>query len=121
MISAPPIEMVPAVGRSKPAIIRSVVVLPQPDGPRNDTNSPFSALRLKSWTAYVVPNCFWIPVRVRKVMRSLLHQWAPAIWIFSRDCRPIRASRPMAIHVSPKLINETAAGSYALLPHRSEM
>ena len=40
--------MRPAVGFSKPAIIRSVVVLPQPDGPRNETNSPFSAARLKS-------------------------------------------------------------------------
>ena len=47
-MSSPSIVIVPAVGCSKPAIIRSVVVLPQPDGPRNDTNSPFSAARLKS-------------------------------------------------------------------------
>ena len=30
----------PLVGRSKPAIIRSVVVLPQPDGPSSVKNSP---------------------------------------------------------------------------------
>src|SRR6478736_4810508 len=30
----------PAVGSSKPPIIRSVVVLPQPDGPRSEKNSP---------------------------------------------------------------------------------
>ena len=29
-----------AVGRSKPAIIRSVVVLPQPEGPSSEKNSP---------------------------------------------------------------------------------
>ena len=58
--------MVPRVGCSNPAIIRRVVVLPQPDGPRNDTNSPVSIPRLKSWTATVPPgNCFWMPVRVR--------------------------------------------------------
>src|SRR6266540_6350251 len=47
--------IVPPVGRSKPAIIRSVVVLPQPDGPRKDTNSPRSAASVKSWTAATSP------------------------------------------------------------------
>jgi hypothetical protein len=31
---------VPRVGSSKPATIRMVVVLPQPDGPSNEKNSP---------------------------------------------------------------------------------
>jgi hypothetical protein len=35
----------------KPAIIRSVVVLPQPDGPSNDTNSPCRSVRSTSATA----------------------------------------------------------------------
>ncbi len=35
-------RIAPAVGTSKPATMRSVVVLPQPDGPRNETNSPRS-------------------------------------------------------------------------------
>ena len=30
----------PPVAFSKPAIIRSIVVLPQPDGPKIETNSP---------------------------------------------------------------------------------
>ena len=38
--SLPPMTIVPAVGASKPAIMRSIVVLPQPDGPRKETNSP---------------------------------------------------------------------------------
>src|SRR3990172_1608746 len=60
--------IVPAVGTSKPAIIRSVVVLPQPDGPRKLTNSPFSAPRLKSSTATVAPKCFCTPVSTRKLI-----------------------------------------------------
>jgi len=38
---------------SKPAIILSVVVLPQPDGPRKAMNSPLVTARLKSITAGV--------------------------------------------------------------------
>ena len=34
--------MLPPVGCSKPPIIRSVVVLPQPEGPRSEKNSPGS-------------------------------------------------------------------------------
>src|SRR5689334_1237473 len=63
------IVIVPAVGCSKPAIIRSVVVLPQPDGPRNDTNSPRAADRSKSRTATVPPaKRFWTPSSRRKLM-----------------------------------------------------
>src|SRR6266487_1909159 len=67
-MSWPSIVILPPVGCSKPAIIRSVVVLPQPDGPRNETNSPRSASRLKSSTAIVAPNCFWTPLRLRNVI-----------------------------------------------------
>ena len=38
--SAPSTRMRPEVGVSKPAIIRRVVVLPQPDGPSSVTNDP---------------------------------------------------------------------------------
>src|SRR5690349_15376746 len=68
VMSAPSTTIVPDVGCSKPAIIRSVVVLPQPDGPRNETNSPFSALRLKSSTATDWPKRFWTPSRTRKLI-----------------------------------------------------
>src|SRR6478752_7191238 len=73
-MSSPLTRIVPAVGFSKPAIIRSVVVLPQPDGPRNETNSPRSAARLKSRTAAVSPNFFWIPVNSRNDIGSLCLQ-----------------------------------------------
>ncbi len=39
-MSSPSSRIWPAVGRSKPAISRSVVVLPQPDGPSSEKNSP---------------------------------------------------------------------------------
>ena len=39
------ISIVPSDGSMKPAIIRSVVVLPQPDGPSSDTNSPSCSAR----------------------------------------------------------------------------
>ena len=47
VMSLPSTVIVPAVGRSKPPIIRSVVVLPQPDGPRNETNSPFDDVEVE--------------------------------------------------------------------------
>jgi hypothetical protein len=39
----------------KPAMIRSIVVLPQPDGPRNVTNSPSATLRSTSRSATLSP------------------------------------------------------------------
>jgi hypothetical protein len=50
------ISIVPALGEMKPAIMRRVVVLPQPDGPSSDTNSPVSSASEKSSTAVNGPN-----------------------------------------------------------------
>ena len=47
----------PDVGCSKPPIIRRVVVLPQPDGPRRQKNSPSRTSRLMWSTAAASPNC----------------------------------------------------------------
>ncbi len=69
VMSLPSTVIVPDVGFSNPAIIRSVVVLPQPDGPRNDTNSPRATSRLKSATAATPPGkSFWTDVRVRNAI-----------------------------------------------------
>src|SRR5438552_503434 len=46
----------PAVARSSPAIMRSVVVLPQPEGPRRQTTSPAATDRSASRTATKSPN-----------------------------------------------------------------
>src|SRR6185369_15786139 len=50
--------MVPAVGVSRPAIVRRVVVLPQPEGPRRTMNSPLATARLRASTAIVSPKRF---------------------------------------------------------------
>src|SRR5438128_384876 len=47
--------MWPASGRSKPAIIRSVVVFPEPDGPSRVKNSPASISRSTWSTATTSP------------------------------------------------------------------
>jgi dihydroxyacetone kinase-like protein len=49
--SLPSSRMRPAVGISSPAIIRSVVVLPQPEGPSSTKNWPCPMVRVKSRTA----------------------------------------------------------------------
>src|SRR6185436_15348931 len=57
-ISLPAWKMRPEVWMSRPAIARSSVVLPQPDGPRKQTNSPPMISREMSFSAANAPNCF---------------------------------------------------------------
>ncbi len=57
-MSLPSMRIAPLVGVSKPATMRSTVVLPQPDGPSSETNSPLSMFRLKSLTTRVGPKDF---------------------------------------------------------------
>src|SRR5215467_7604866 len=52
----PPISTSPSVGCSKPAIRRRDVVLPQPDGPRNEWNDPRRIAKLTWSTAATSPN-----------------------------------------------------------------
>ena len=55
---APPMLMRPAVACSSPATQRSVVVLPQPEGPSNTTISPAATWKLMPSTAgRPVTNC----------------------------------------------------------------
>ncbi|MNP23537.1 hypothetical protein D3C76_1162510 [compost metagenome] len=49
---SPSINSSPEERVSSPAIIRSVVDLPQPDGPSSTTNSPFSTCRFTSLAAW---------------------------------------------------------------------
>ena len=53
--SAPPMRMRPVSTALKPAMARSSVVLPQPDGPRKAKNSPGSIERLTSFSTCVGP------------------------------------------------------------------
>src|ERR1051326_1998549 len=49
----PPMAMAPEVGSSSPAIIRSAVVFPRPDGPTRTMNSPSATVQVSASTAIV--------------------------------------------------------------------
>ena len=54
----------PLVGSSKPDTIRSVVVLPHPDGPSSEMNSRGFTSKSTESTATVLPNRLVTPWRV---------------------------------------------------------
>jgi hypothetical protein len=58
LTSAPRSTIRPSSGSSKPAIMRSVVVFPQPDGPSRQKNEPSGMAKDKSFTAVKSPNFF---------------------------------------------------------------
>src|SRR5438552_232761 len=62
----------PEVTRSSPAIIRNVVVLPQPEGPSRQTTSPAATFRSASRTATKSPN-FLVIFLTSMVDISALH------------------------------------------------
>src|ERR1039458_7307013 len=51
----------PESGLAKPKIMRRVVVLPAPLGPRNPVTEPGSTLKLRSLTAWTEPKCLVSP------------------------------------------------------------
>jgi hypothetical protein len=51
--------IVPAVGCSRSAMTRRKVVLPQPDGPMNETNSPLPIVRSTLDSACTGPSLVW--------------------------------------------------------------
>ena len=55
LTTVPPMTISPLLMSSSPAIIRSSVLLPQPDGPTNTTNSPDRISRSMPWITAVVP------------------------------------------------------------------
>ena len=59
-MARPPIRMSPASTVSKPPIARRVVVLPHPDGPRSEKNSPARTVNDTASTATTAPNRFVI-------------------------------------------------------------
>src|SRR5262245_59165106 len=70
-------RMLPELGASKPAIMRSVVVFPQPLGPRKDTNSPRATARSKFCTATCVPKLFRSFPISRNAMPAGYSFWLP--------------------------------------------
>src|SRR4051794_5476872 len=84
--SRPPISIMPELCGSRPAIARSSVVFPQPEGPRKHTNSLFATSRSISLSAVNAPNRF-SRLRMRRKDAALLI-----------DPCPILACAPGAMH-----------------------
>src|SRR6266508_439306 len=64
-MSSPASSTRPSVGVSRPATIRRVVVLPQPEGPSRAKKAPEGTVRSRSSTATKSPNLLVTPVRTR--------------------------------------------------------
>lgn len=71
-MSRSPWTMRPAVCVSSPAMMRRRVVLPHPDGPRKQTNSPSSIVRSMSFSAWNAPKDLRMPSR-REIVRHLAY------------------------------------------------
>src|SRR6266478_8753457 len=71
--TCPAMRISPAVGFSRPAIIRMSVVLPHPEGPSSTKNSPSLVARSTPSTAGTSPKYFWM---LRTSTVAMLHPWA---------------------------------------------
>src|SRR5687768_12168055 len=78
-IGCPAIEMVPASGSRKPAIMLSVVVLPQPEGPSSATRSPEATGRERRRTAAWLPYALLTSRRSTAATLAALDLLVPAL------------------------------------------
>src|SRR3569833_189183 len=69
--SLPSMTIRPEVGPSKPATMRSTVVLPQPEGPSSEMNSPCSMPRSKPLTTTFWANCLRTSLICRNAIAPL--------------------------------------------------
>src|SRR5581483_4395415 len=104
--SRPPISMVPSLCRSRPAMARRSVVLPQPDGPRKQTNSPSRTSSEIDFSASNLPKRFdrlRMPTRTRRA-------WSPTA--------PFGVGTPFAV-MSPRPWLDGRLGANVPPPCRS--
>ena len=93
VISCPPMVIVPCVGSMKPAITRSRVVFPHPDGPRKVTNSPGGDLEVDAAQHLVATERVAHPANGQSAIAYLLaHSPTP----ISSARRSLRAARRVA-------------------------
>jgi hypothetical protein len=72
--STPRRRMRPSSGCSKPPIMRSVVVFPQPLGPRREKNSPSRMSRETSRTAATLPKLLLTPWRLMPTLSAMVER-----------------------------------------------
>ena len=58
----PLISIVPSSAGSRKLMVRRNVVLPEPEGPRMTTTSPFLTLMSTPLSTWFEPNDFWMPL-----------------------------------------------------------
>src|SRR6185312_924040 len=92
--TAPPMAMVPLLGCSRPATQRSVVVLPQPEGPSRTTISPAATSKLTSSTA---------GRPIANTLRSRSTRSSADIGYVSALARPVLTSLAIAVGLVPLL------------------
>ena len=92
LTTLPSMARSPLVGRSSPAIMRSSVDLPQPDGPTKTTNSPSSISRLMSWMTSTAPNDFFTLVSLIWPMEPPYFSPVPAMPVVMKRCRKMKTS-----------------------------
>src|SRR4051812_920727 len=68
LLTRPPISSVPSVMSSRPAMMRSRVDLPQPEGPTKTTNSPSTMSRSMPLMTLLLSYCFFMPRRLTDAM-----------------------------------------------------
>ena len=90
--STPSSMTLPDVGSSKPAIILSRVVLPQPDGPSSEKNSPRPIEKSARSTATKSPNSLRTASRT---MTSPSPGTSPSRWLVGHPCTALVARRPV--------------------------
>src|SRR6516162_11469124 len=96
-MSTPSSRIWPWVGCSKPAIMRKVVVLPQPEEPSSEKNSPAGMWRLIPSTAFTAP----------KRLTRLTSWTSPPL---KRPTSPHRSSDVERPHIAHHLPCRRAAG-----------
>ena len=88
LTSSPSIRISPEVGNSSPAIMRKVVVLPQPEGPSSMKNSPSLIVKVEPCTAVKAPNSLR---RLRMTISAKAHSGK---WLVMMNITvPVRVTR----------------------------
>src|SRR6516164_6168678 len=105
-MSTPSSRIWPWVGCSKPAIMRSVVVLPQPEEPSSEKNSPAGMWRLIPSTAFTAP----------KRLTRLTSWTSPPL---KRPTPPPRSSDVERPHIAHHLPRGTTAGGPLAASHEA--
>src|SRR5882757_20601 len=96
VMSLPPTWTRPESGSSKPAIMRSDVVLPQPDGPSSEKNSPAAMSSVTPSTATTLPS------KVLVTFSSLI-----VAEVMHAHCHPERSEGPLPISKGPASLGMT--------------